>query len=108
MAEVTYDVDAAMPTRETAVLRVRGVPDPQFPTKIPAGRRSSTPLPPAPGRQPDPTLTSGAGPPLIDSPAAAQALCDYFLANAERGDNAANDELITELVRRIRVQQAAP
>ncbi|MFZ0877404.1 MAG: hypothetical protein WAN20_23265 [Pseudonocardiaceae bacterium] len=34
-------------------------------------------------------------------------LCDHFLANADRGDNAANDELVTELARRIRVQQAS-
>lgn len=34
-------------------------------------------------------------------------LCDYFLANADRGDNAANDELVAELVRRIRGQQAS-
>lgn len=43
------------------------VPDPQFPTKIPAGRRSSTPtLPPAPGGQSDPnpqTGNSSVGPP---------------------------------------------
>ncbi|MDQ2882495.1 MAG: hypothetical protein M3Y48_15170 [Actinomycetota bacterium] len=43
---------------------------------------------------------------MIDSSAAAaQALCDYFLANAERGDHGANDELIAELVRRIRAGQ---
>lgn len=39
--------------------------------------------------------------------AAAQALYDYFLANADRGDHAANDELVTELLRRIRARQAA-
>ncbi|MGH3899291.1 MAG: hypothetical protein ACRDTA_13830 [Pseudonocardiaceae bacterium] len=50
----------------------------------------------------------GSGPSLIDSPAAAaEALRDYFLANAEAGDNAANDELVAELVRRIRAQQAS-
>ncbi|MGH3899290.1 MAG: hypothetical protein ACRDTA_13825 [Pseudonocardiaceae bacterium] len=41
------------------------VPDPQFPTKIPAGRRSSRPVP-APGGQPDPnpqTGNSSVGPP---------------------------------------------
>ncbi|MGH4011714.1 MAG: hypothetical protein ACRDTH_26705 [Pseudonocardiaceae bacterium] len=44
--------------------------------------------------------------PIIDSPAAAgQALGDLFLANADRGDDAANDELVAELVRRIRAQQ---
>ncbi len=47
-------------------------------------------------------------PPLIDSQAtAAETLRDYFLANAEAGDNAANDELVAELVRRIRTQQAS-
>ncbi|MGH3814030.1 MAG: hypothetical protein ACRDUV_16525 [Pseudonocardiaceae bacterium] len=40
--------------------------------------------------------------PLISGDAAARALQDYFLANADRGDNAANDELVAELARRIR------
>jgi hypothetical protein len=100
VAEVRQDT-------QPAALRV---PDPQLPTKIPAGRRSSIPtLPPAPGGQPDPNSDdSGNDPPLIDSSAAAaQALCAYFLANADRGDNAANDELVAELVRRIRIQQAS-
>ncbi|MGH3888481.1 MAG: hypothetical protein ACRDSZ_18290 [Pseudonocardiaceae bacterium] len=45
---------------------------------------------------------------MIDSPAfAAQALCDYFLANADCGDHAANDELVAELLRRIRSHQAS-
>ncbi len=44
--------------------------------------------------------------PVIDSPeAAGQALGELFLANADRGDDAANDHLVTELVRRIRAQQ---
>jgi uncharacterized membrane protein YccC len=44
--------------------------------------------------------------PVIDSPvAASQALRDLFLANADRGDDAANDHLVAELVRRIRAQQ---
>ena len=48
------------------------------------------------------------GLPLIDSPdAAARVLCDYFLANADRGNNAGNDELVTELIHRIRTQQAS-
>ncbi|MGH3824097.1 MAG: hypothetical protein ACRDRA_14895 [Pseudonocardiaceae bacterium] len=48
----------------------------------------------------------GAG--VIDSPAAAaQALCDYFLANADCGDHAANDELVAEMVRRIRAYHAS-
>ena len=50
----------------------------------------------------------GSDPPLAGSPAtAAEALRDYFLANAEAGDNIANDELVFELVRRIRAQQAS-
>ncbi|MDQ2882496.1 MAG: hypothetical protein M3Y48_15175 [Actinomycetota bacterium] len=55
MAEVSYDVDAAPPARVAAASRVREVPDPQFPTKIPAGRRSSTLVPPVPGGQSEPT-----------------------------------------------------
>jgi hypothetical protein len=48
------------------------------------------------------------GSPLTDSPdAAARVLCDYFLANADRGDNAANDEFVAELIHRIRTQQAS-
>ncbi len=44
--------------------------------------------------------------PVIDSPGAAgQALGELFLTNADRGDNAANDHLVTELIRRIRAQQ---
>ena len=50
MAEVRQDT-------KPAALRV---PDPQFPTEIPAGRRSSTPTPPpAPGGQPDPNPQTG-------------------------------------------------
>jgi hypothetical protein len=53
----------AVATPRWAALRV---PDPQFPLKTPAGRRSSTPVPPsAPGGQPVPTPgpgVSGAGP----------------------------------------------
>ena len=45
------------------------------------------------------------GPPTISAEAAARALCELFLANADRGDNAANDYLIAEMVRRIRTQQ---
>ncbi|HEY3894344.1 MAG TPA: hypothetical protein VGL88_03140 [Pseudonocardiaceae bacterium] len=44
------------------------------------------------------------GPAMANTDAAARVLCDYFLVNAERGDNAANDELVAELVRRIRSQ----
>jgi len=45
------------------------------------------------------------GPPRISPEAAATALCELFLANADRGDNAANDHLIAEMVGRIRTQQ---
>jgi hypothetical protein len=45
------------------------------------------------------------GPPMIRPEAAARALCELFLANADRGDNAANDHLIAEMVGRIRTQQ---
>jgi hypothetical protein len=43
---------------------------------------------------------------LISADAAARVLCDYFLLNADRGDHAANDELVAELVRRMRAGQA--
>ncbi len=46
------------------------------------------------------------GPPVISADAAARVLCDYFLANAERGDNAANDEFVAELALRMRTGQA--
>lgn len=49
--------------------------------------------------------TSG-GFPLRDDPVAATEVWSVFLAHVDRGDNAANDELVTELVRRIRTQQA--
>ncbi|MGH3550386.1 MAG: hypothetical protein ACRDQU_20165 [Pseudonocardiaceae bacterium] len=74
------------------------MPEPQLPTKLPAGRRSSTPD--APGGQPDPN------PAIMHPASAAQALCDHFLTNADRGDHAANDELVAELLRRIRARQA--
>jgi hypothetical protein len=41
----------------------------------------------------------------LTSAQAARALCDVFLANADRGDNAANDDLVAELVQRIRALQ---
>jgi hypothetical protein len=49
----------------------------------------------------DPVL----GRPRISAEAAARILCELFLANADRGDNAANDHLIAEMVGRIRTQQ---
>ena len=42
------------------------------------------------------------GPPLINGDAAARALQEYFLANADRGDDDANDELVAEMLRRMR------
>lgn len=82
------------------------MPEPQFPSKAPAGRRSSAPTPlQAPGGQPDPKHLAGGGV-ISEAHAAGRALCDYFLANADRGDNAVNDELVAELVRRIRMRQA--
>lgn len=47
-------------------------------------------------------------PPLISADAAARALQEYFMVNANRGDNAANDELVTEILRRIRTLRASP
>lgn len=47
-------------------------------------------------------------PPLISADAAARALQEYFLGNVDRGDNAANDELVTEILRRIRTLRASP
>lgn len=43
--------------------------------------------------------------PLISANAAAKALQDHFLANADRGDNAANDEFVDALLSRIRAQR---
>jgi hypothetical protein len=57
----------------------------------PAGHPASSPAP---------------GPPLISAEAAARALQECFLANADRGDNAANDELVAELLRRMRALRA--
>ncbi|MGH3871075.1 MAG: hypothetical protein ACRDSR_06085 [Pseudonocardiaceae bacterium] len=37
----------------------------------------------------------------------ARALHEYFLANADRGDHAANDELVAEMLRRIRALRAS-
>lgn len=45
-------------------------------------------------------------PPVISADTAARALRDHFLANADRGDNAANDELVAELAHRIRARRA--
>lgn len=40
--------------------------------------------------------------PVITRQQAAQAMVSYFLANADAGDHAANDELIAELAHRQR------
>lgn len=47
------------------------------------------------------------GSPLISADVAAKALQEHFLANADRGDNAANDEFVAEIVGRIRALQAS-
>jgi hypothetical protein len=44
---------------------------------------------------------------LITADAAGKALLDYFLDNADRGDHAANDQLVEALIHRIRAQRAA-
>ncbi|MGH4009047.1 MAG: hypothetical protein ACRDTH_12985 [Pseudonocardiaceae bacterium] len=88
-------------------------PCPQFGSSPDSGRppveQSPRPIP-APGGRPDTTAPVGLrapGPPLISADAAASALQELFLTNADRGDNAANDELVAELVRRIRAQRAS-
>jgi hypothetical protein len=45
--------------------------------------------------------------PALTSANAARALRDMFLANADHGANTANDELVAELVRRIRALQGS-
>ncbi|MGH3873424.1 MAG: hypothetical protein ACRDSR_18260 [Pseudonocardiaceae bacterium] len=45
--------------------------------------------------------------PLISADAAARALLECFLTNADRGDNAANDDLVAELRQRIRALRAS-
>ncbi|MGH3776321.1 MAG: hypothetical protein ACRDRR_11410 [Pseudonocardiaceae bacterium] len=62
------------------------------------------------GNSPDsgrPPVPADVVPPLISADVAARALQECFLANADRGDNAANDELVAELVRRIRTLRSA-
>lgn len=44
---------------------------------------------------------------LISANVVANVLHDYFLANADRGDNAANDDLVEALVHRIRAERIA-
>ncbi|MGH3697537.1 MAG: hypothetical protein ACRDRX_26755 [Pseudonocardiaceae bacterium] len=52
-----------------------------------------------------PLSSPAPGQPMISTAVAATALYELFLANADRGDNAANDDLIAEMVGRIRSQQ---
>ncbi|HKR48209.1 MAG TPA: hypothetical protein VJT72_01295 [Pseudonocardiaceae bacterium] len=61
-----------------------------------------------PSRSNDPgTVGSPApGPSSINTDAAGRALRECFLANADRGDDAANDELVAELARQIRARRA--
>lgn len=60
-----------------------------------------------PGPQGYPVTSPVPGPPLLSADTAARALQEYFLANADRGDNAANDELVVEMLRRIRARRAS-
>ncbi len=55
-----------------------------------------------------PNAASEPDPPVLTAQAAATALCEYFLANADRDDNAANDDLVAELVDRIRARRHSP
>jgi hypothetical protein len=66
-----------------------GVPGPEHRPR-PEGQLVSSPVPDRP---------------MISAEAAAKTLCELFLTNADRGDNAANDHLIAEMVGRIRAQQ---
>ncbi len=43
--------------------------------------------------------------PVMSAQDAGKVLCELFLTNAERGNNAVNDELVAELVHRIRTAQ---
>lgn len=45
--------------------------------------------------------------PAVTRQQAAQAIMNYFLANAEAGNHAANDELIAELARHQRERRSA-
>jgi predicted signal transduction protein with EAL and GGDEF domain len=46
------------------------------------------------------------GRPVLTRQLAAQAIVDYFLANADAGNHAVNDELVVELARRHRAEHA--
>ncbi|MGH3935755.1 MAG: hypothetical protein ACRDS1_12400 [Pseudonocardiaceae bacterium] len=63
-------------------------------------------IPSDPGLRGHPVSFPVPDPPLISGDAAARALQERFLANADRGDAAANDELIAEMLRRIRALRA--
>ncbi len=64
-------------------------------------------IPSDPGSRGNPVSSPVPAPPLISADAAARALQEYFLANADRGDDAANDELVAEMLRRIRALRAS-
>ena len=90
--------DTTTPVESASVTGDAAVGDPQRGTLetgqvvINPGAHRSTPCP--------------AGLPVIVSPETARrALGELFLANADRGDDAANDDLVAELVGRIRAQQ---
>ena len=93
------------------------VPDPQFPTAegltLTNGLSAALciacvdGIPSDLGPQGYPVSSPVPDPPLISADAAARALQEHFLANADRGDNAANDELVAEMLRRIRALQAS-
>jgi hypothetical protein len=87
--------------------------------RVPASQFSNSPdsgRPPAetaPGGRPDTTTQSGPVGLRVPDPQfpttipAARTLQDSFLANADRGDDDANDELVAEVLRRIRAQRAS-
>jgi hypothetical protein len=108
------------------------VPAPQFGNPLDSGR-PSVEQPPrpisAPGGRPDTTQLAPHLPtgevdgipsdprgylmsfpvpdlPLLSADAAARALQEHFLDNADRGDDAANDEFVAEILRRIRALRA--
>lgn len=61
---------------------------------------------PGPVRDPDPLMIFPASDsPVISAQDAATALRELFLTNADQGNHAANDDLVAELVHRIRTQQ---
>lgn len=59
-----------------------------------------------PGSRGYPVSSPVFDPPLLSADAA-RALQEYFLANADRGDDAANDKLVAEILRQIRARRAS-